>query len=111
MSTPPDDQRRPLPNGYRQGINSAITILIGFSLAFLRFWAFETPGEWTRRSVITAIVLGIPIGLQIYVLYRSLRLEDDDEREYVKTVRWFIASIALMLVAVMFAAVVPSVLL
>ena len=105
-----NNQRRPLPNGYRQGINSAITILIGFSLAFLRFWAFETPGEWTHRSVITAIVLGIPIALEIYVLYRSLRLEDDDEREYVKTVRWFIVSILAMLVAVMFAAVVPSLL-
>ena len=46
--------------------------------------------------------------LEIYVLYRSLRLEDDEEREYVKTVRWFIASIAAMLVAVIFAAVVTS---
>jgi len=108
LSTPPDDQRGPLPNGYRQGIISAITILIGFSLAFLRFWAFEAPGEWTSRSVIAAVVLGIPIVLEIYVLYRSLRLEDDEEREYVKTVRWFVASIVAMLVAVIFAAVVTS---
>jgi len=108
LSTPPDDRSIPLPNGYRQGIISAVTILIGFSLAFLRFWAFEAPGEWTSRSVIAAIVLGIPIVLEIYVLYRSLRLEDDEEREYVKTVRWFIASIVAMLVAVIFAAVVTS---
>jgi hypothetical protein len=108
LSAPTDDQRRPLPNGYRQGIVSAITIFIGFSLAFLRFWAFEAPGEWTSRSVAATVVLGIPIVLEIYVLYRSLRLEDDDEREYVKTVRWFIASIAAMLVAVIFAAIVLS---
>ena len=106
MSTPPNPQH--LPNGFRAGIISAITILIGFSLAFLRFWAFETPGEWTSRAVIVAVVLGIPIVLEIYVLYRSLRLEDEQEREYMKTVRWFMASIVAMLIAVIFAAVAPS---
>ena len=39
-------ERRPLPNGYRQGIITAITVLLGFSLLFLRFWSFEAPGRW-----------------------------------------------------------------
>ncbi len=33
----PGKQRKPLPNGYHQGIVTAVTIFIGFSLAFLRF--------------------------------------------------------------------------
>ena len=100
--------RRPLPNGYRQGIVSAITIFIGFSLAFLRFWAFEAPGEWTPRSILAAMILGIPIALEIYALFRSLRVADDDEDEYAKTMRWFVASVITMFVAIVFAAVVLS---
>ena len=35
--------------------------------------------------------------LQIIALYRALRLEDEAEDEYRKTVRWFIASAMLLL--------------
>jgi hypothetical protein len=38
-------QSRPLPNGYQQGLITAITVPLGFSLAFLRFWGFERPGS------------------------------------------------------------------
>jgi hypothetical protein len=105
---PPPKQRCPLPNGYRQGIVSAITIFIGFSLTFLRFWAFEAPGEWTPRSLLASGVIAVPIVLEIYVLFRSLRVEDDDELEYAKTIRWFVVSVFTMLIAVIFAAVVLS---
>ena len=101
-----EKQRRSLPIGYRQGIVTAITIFLGFSLAFLRFWAFEAPGTWTPRSVLSTVALGIPIALEVYVLYRSLRVADDDEEEYAKTVCWFIVSIVLMLAAVIFEAVI-----
>ena len=47
-------QHRPLPQGYRQGIITAITVLLGFSLAFFRFWGFEASGEWAPRSIIPA---------------------------------------------------------
>jgi hypothetical protein len=40
-----------VPTGYRQGIITAITVLLGFSLAFWRFWGFESPGNWTLRSL------------------------------------------------------------
>jgi hypothetical protein len=33
---------RGILQGYRQGIITAITVLLGFSLAFLRFWG-DTP--------------------------------------------------------------------
>jgi hypothetical protein len=96
---PADDRpRKSLPQGYRQGIITAITVLLGFSLGFLRFWGFEAPGQWTYRSIIPAITLVLAIVLQIIALYRALRLVDDEEHEYQKTVWWFIASaVALLL--------------
>jgi hypothetical protein len=100
--------RRPLPNGYRQGISNAITIFIGFSLTFLRGWVFDAPGEWTTRSMAAAAVLIIPILLEIFALVRSLSVADDDEIEYAKTVRWFIASIVAMVVAILLAALILS---
>ena len=46
MAKPPDE----LPSGYRQGLINALAIFIGFALVFLRYWAFEAPGEWTLSS-------------------------------------------------------------
>ena len=43
-------ERRSPPPGYRQGLITAITVLLGFSLAFLRFWGLEAAGQWTARS-------------------------------------------------------------
>src|SRR4051812_35105658 len=88
---------KPLPQGYRQGIITAITVLLGFSLSFLRYWGFEAPGEWTFRSIIPAVTLILAIVFQIIALYRALRLEDDKENEYRKTVLWFIASAIMLL--------------
>jgi len=55
---PAGPPRVPLPEGYRQGIITAITVLLGFSLAFFRFLTFEAPGEWTARSVAVVMLLG-----------------------------------------------------
>ena len=99
----PEPPRRPPPAGYRQGIITAITVLLGFSLAFLRFWGLEASGQWTVRSVLSTVTLVVAVVLQIVALFRSLRIEDDDEREYRKTVRWFIASAAVMLLALLLA--------
>lgn len=108
-ATPPKSPRRPIPHGYRQGIITAITIFIGFSLAFLRYWAFEAEGEWTLRSIVVTVALIIAIGLEIFVLFRALRVEDDDEREYAKTVALFISSAVVLLVGLSFAALDMSI--
>jgi len=100
--------RRPIPNGYRQGIGNSITIFIGFSLTFLRGWVFDAPGEWTPRSIAAAAVLIIPILIEIFALFRSLRIADDDEIEYAKTVRWFIISVIAMVAAILLAALILS---
>lgn len=93
-SAPP----RVVPAGYRQGIITAITVLLGFSLAFWRFWGMESPGHWSPRALLAAVSLLAAVVLQIVALFRSLRIEDDEIGEYRKTVRWFIASaVALLL--------------
>ncbi len=47
-----------------------------------------------------AVILGIPIALETYTLFRALRVADDDEDGYAVPVRWFIASVIAMPVAV-----------
>jgi 4-amino-4-deoxy-L-arabinose transferase-like glycosyltransferase len=110
MSEPPHSETEPrhrgVPQGYRQGLITAITVLLGFSLTFLRYWSFEAPGEWTTRSIIATIALGIAVLLQIVALVRSLRLEDDQPREYRITVRYFTCSTALLVLGLLLAAIV-----
>lgn len=102
--TPDDDlvrtrSHRPhaLPQGFRAGLITAITVLLGFSLGFLRYWGLDAPGNWSALSVLPGVSLLLASLLQIIALYRALRLEDEAEDEYRKTVRWFIASAMLLL--------------
>jgi amino acid transporter len=101
-------RRTPLPTGYREGIITAITVLLGFSLAFFRFWGFEAEGQWSFRSVFAAGILIVAVLMQIVALFRALRIADDDEIEYGKTVGWFVASVVVLFIAVLTAAVVSS---
>jgi hypothetical protein len=104
--TPPaGGHEQSIPQGYRAGIITAITVLLGFSLAFLRFWGFEAPGKWTLRSVISTGILVLAVALQIFALFRSLQLEDDLVGEYRKTVAWFIASAVVLLLGLLLAVV------
>src|SRR6185437_5034114 len=97
------DERRPLPQGYRQGIINAVTVLLGFSLLFLRFWSFEAAGTWTLSSVLAALLLGISLVSQFIALWRSLQVADDDEREYGKTLRWFLFSMIVLALSLVLA--------
>jgi 4-amino-4-deoxy-L-arabinose transferase-like glycosyltransferase len=98
------EPRAPLPQGYRQGIITAITVLLGFSLAFVRFWGFEAPGPWRLRSIFSAVALLTAIALQLIALFRSLRLEDDDPVEYRRTVVWFLVSALALVLGLLIAA-------
>jgi hypothetical protein len=90
--SPAHPPRVPIPVGYRQGFITAITVLLGFSLLFFRYWDFEMPGEWTIPAIIAAILMAVSILLQFVSLWRSLQVKDDDETEYARTLRWFLAS-------------------
>jgi hypothetical protein len=45
----------------------------------------------------------VAVVLQIIALFRSLRLEDNHEKEYRKTVWWFIASAIALALGLLFA--------
>ncbi len=89
---------RPLPEGYRQGIITAITVLLSFSLGFLRVWGVETPGQWTTLSIVSAGIQILSILGQIAALYRALLISDNNALEYHKTVLWFVVSAVVLLV-------------
>jgi hypothetical protein len=92
-----------VPEGYRSGIITAITVLLGFSLSFLRYWGFEAAGDWTLPSLISTGMLVLAIALQIFALFRSLRIEDNDPGEYRTTVSWFTASAVALLLGLLLA--------
>jgi 4-amino-4-deoxy-L-arabinose transferase-like glycosyltransferase len=100
-----DQAHMSLPTGYRQGIITAITVLLGFSLAFFRYWGLEASGKWTARSVVSSALVLAAVVLQLIALFRSLRLEDDSVPEYRKTVTWFIASAIALVLGLVFAVV------
>lgn len=107
VNEPASPPPRPgLPVGYRQGLITAITVMLGFTLAFLRFWTFEAPGTWTMMSLVATTGLTLALVLQIVALVRSLRLEDEDPPVYRTTVRWFVASVVVLGAALLGAAVV-----
>ena len=93
-------QPSPLPHGYRQGVVTAITVFLGFSMAFLRFWGIENPGEWTHQGVLSAIIIGVGIILQLASLFRALDVRDDDATRYQRTVKLFGAGVIVVLVGV-----------
>ena len=98
----------PLPAGYRQGVISAITVLLGFSLLFLRYWGFEAPGEWSIASLVATLLLAVAIIIELAALWRSLQPEDDVLTEYRQTLRWFLASIVVLLVSLLLAGLTTS---
>lgn len=90
--------RKPLPVGYRQGIITAITVLLGFSLLFVRYWNFELAGAWSVSSIIADILMALAILFQGVALWRSLQVKDDDEVEYGITLRWFLVSAIVLMI-------------
>ena len=62
--------------------------------------------DW-RAVTSTAISVGA-VALQPYALLRSLRLEDDEEREYRRTVACFIGSTVVLLAGLLLALIDAS---
>jgi putative Mn2+ efflux pump MntP len=108
MTNDPRKSQSPLPAGYRQGVISAITVVIGFSLVFMRYWNFEATGRPTYTAVAAALALMVAILLGFYALWRALQPEDDQESEYRKTLRWFMAAVAVLFVGVIIASLATT---
>lgn len=99
----PDDGEI-IPPGFRSAVVTAITVVLGFSFLFLRSWAFELPGEWTVSSAAGGGLLLLAIVLELVALWRSLQPEDERAAKYRTTLRWFLASIVVLLVSLIIAA-------
>lgn len=109
VSTPvPDDARRYTPDGYRSGIITAISVLVGFSLSFLRYWAFDAPQAWSWRFSISTVLMVASMLMQLVALFRSLQIEDHEIAHYRVTCRWLVLGVALLMVALVFAAMEVS---
>jgi NO-binding membrane sensor protein with MHYT domain len=96
------------PHGYRQGLVTAITVFLGFSLSFMRFWGIERPGDWTWRGVLCASVLGVGIIVELVSLYRALHVRDDEISRYTRTVAIFFTGVAIVVVGVLASIVVAA---
>lgn len=90
-----------VPVGYRQGFITAISVLLAFTLAFWRYWSFESPGPWNPLSLVVEVSLGVAAGLQVVALFRSLRVEDDQVPEYRRTQRWLFVSAVVLIAALL----------
>ena len=55
--------------------------------------------------IVSVILLGFSILGQCVTLWRSLQVEDDEVKEYKKTMRWFLGSTIVLLVAVLLSAI------
>ena len=97
-----------LPDGYRSGFLTAITVFLGFSLSFLRFWSLEKPGEWTRNDIISAGIVTVGIGVQLFALFRSLDVRDNDRQRYSVTVKYFFVGVLVVVVGVIVAIFVAT---
>ena len=89
-----------LPPGYREGVLTAITVFIAFSLAFLKYWSLETPGRWTWLGVVSLTPLAVGLVLQLVALFRSLDVRDDEEGHYRRTVGYFRWGVVAVLIGV-----------
>ena len=89
-----------LPQGYRDGLVTAVTVFLGFSLYFLRYWSLEIPGGWTWKGRLCAFIIIAGIAVQLLALYRSLSLQDDQRRRYTYTVRYFFVGILIAMIGV-----------
>ena len=103
-SSKPAEARKSLPNGYRQGIITAITVFLALTVALFRFWVFEAPGLWKPIPLLAAVFIFVAVVGQTTALMRSLRIDDDDEPEYQKTVRWLLYSVISAIIGLIIAA-------
>ena len=71
-----------LPAGYRQGIITALTLFISFSLLFVKYWSLEASGGWTLASACAEALIILAIFLEIMTLWRALQVKDSLLVEY-----------------------------
>jgi hypothetical protein len=97
-----------LPPGYREGVLTAITVFIAFSLGFLKYYSLETPGRWTWLGVVTVTPMAIGLLLQLIALFRALDVRDDAVERYRRTIRYFLWGVVAIIVGVVLSIVIDA---
>ena len=97
-----------IPPSYHQGLITSETVILAFSLAFIRYWSFEAQGTWWWGAVVSEIFLVTSIILQLFVLIRALSLKNDNVPEYNKTLRWFLFSVSILIAGILFSTIIYS---
>ena len=64
------------------------------------FFGIESPGHWTGKAVLCACLFGVGILVELWTLFRSLELRDDEPVRYTGTVRWFFGGASIVIVGV-----------
>ncbi len=98
-----------LPAGYRQGIITALTLFISFSLLFVKYWSLEASGGWTLASACAEALIILAIFLEIMTLWRALQVKDSLLVEYNRTLKWFMASIFVMIIGLLFTIIAANI--
>jgi hypothetical protein len=97
-----------LPPGYREGVLTAITVFIAFSLGFLKYYSLEAPGRWTWLGVVTVTPMAIGLLLQLIALFRALDVRDDAVERYRRTIRYFLWGVVAIIVGVVLSIVIDA---
>lgn len=91
-------EHQPLSDALVQATVTAVTFLLGFSLAFARFWSYG-PGNWQTTDLITGTPLVLGIVILMIALFRSLTPKSLNMRAHRITVRMIIGGTSLVLLS------------
>ena len=104
---PPGPGRAPLPPGqepaieatFRNGTLTAISVVLGFSLSFLNRWA-GLPGRWDGGDLVAVAAISAGIAFQIAAVASMLSVRSLALKRYDRSVRLFLAGLALVALGV-----------
>ena len=106
MDDPPNQMRRCPPATTRRCLGDHGRDQLLASLHALLGVRSERPGD--ARVHRRGVPLLVAILIEFYTLWRSLQLTDDNEAEYRITLRWFMASVAVLLVSIVVASLAAA---
>ena len=83
----------------RNGSLTAVSVIVGFSLAFLSRWA-GTPGRWHTADLFAVALIVTGSGLQIWALGAMLFISSMIVANYERAIRIFLVGLGLVAVGV-----------
>lgn len=87
LSSEVDPLQEDIPTGYRQAIVTGMAVMLTFTLAYVRFIAFDAgSGPWTLWGRACFGLAGASALVQLFGLWRALQLADDNRIAYSRTV-------------------------